>query len=213
MLHCDCDRPAAESNFPSCCKQHGTVCCNKGLNCQLCNVTNLTVLSNVFMQANSTAVAHISTAAPSTRAATASYRATPTCTATQLQPQAKTNSSSCLIQRDSSPSQPQESNSPFPSCYANSRSNSNHSNSPSPSQYLPSQPSPSPSKSPSMSPCPRQHPYLMFQPAAQYPSPGERPRAGTTHSLRRAPSVEAESPAESQVSPCAAGSFQSTCGL
>lgn len=169
------------------------------------------------MQANSTAVAHISTAAPSTRAATASYPPTPTCTAAQLQPHAKTNSSSCLILRDSSPSQPQESNSPFPSCYANSRSNSNHSNSPSPSQFLPSQPSPSPSKSPSMSPsvspCPRQHPYLTFQPAAQYPSPGERPRTGVKHSLRRVPSVEAESPAESQVSPCADCSFQSTCGL
>ena len=88
-----------------------------------------------------------------------------------------------------------------------------HSSRLSPSQYvhLPSGLSPdlSNSQSPSptqhlFSPCPQyrstpQHPYLLHQPAAQYPSPGVAMRAGARH-IRRAPSVEAESPVELQVS-------------
>lgn len=48
---------------------------------------------------------------------------------------------------------------------------------------------------------PTQHPYLVHQTAAQYPSPPERARAAARRSSRRAPSVEAESPAEPQARP------------
>lgn len=93
--------------------------------------------------------------------------------------------------------------------------NSNHHSSRlSPNQYvhLPSGPSPDHSNSQSLTPtqhmfaqCPQyrsspvQHPYLLYQTAAQYPSPGDRMRSGPRH-IRRAPSVEAESPDELQVS-------------
>lgn len=44
-----------------------------------------------------------------------------------------------------------------------------------------------------------QHPYMLHQTAAQHPSPSDRLRAAARRGTKRAPSVEADSPAEPQV--------------